>query len=608
MKTTPIKNVAIIAHVDHGKTSLVDCLLRQSNTLSSKEAREERIMDSNQIEKERGITILAKITAINYKNHRINIVDTPGHADFSGEVERVLNMVEGVLLVVCAFEGPKPQTRYVLKKALEKKLKPIVVINKVDRPGVDIQRVENQIYDLFIDLGADEHELDFPFVYASAKSSFARLTADGQNDSTTVILDKLIDVIPSPADLSAKPLQLLVSMIGYDPFLGQMAIGKITQGSLSLNQPFALYEGERKITQARVVKLRRAVGVQNEEVPEVGCGDIAILLGQEPFSVGQTITDCDQPQNLPMLKVDEPTLSMYFMPNDSPFSGKEGQFVTSAHVKTRLNRELRSNVGLYVEEDPEQKEYFKVSGRGELHLSILIENMRREGYEFSVSKPEVVVKKVNGKTLEPFETCLIEVPEAKTGTIMELMPSRKATLKNMASFEGRTTLEFDIPTRGLIGLRSELLTETQGEAIVNHMFDRYDEFSGQIEYRHKGSLISSETGESMAFSLWKLQPRGILFIGPQTKVYEGMIVGEHTRDNDLVVNVCKNKQLTNVRASGSDEAMTLRPHQKMTLEEAIEFINDDELVEVTPKSIRLRKKFLTENERKRYSRQKNDME
>jgi GTP-binding protein len=600
MSTEHLRNVAIIAHVDHGKTSLIDILLRQSHSLSVKDEQVSCIMDSNDLERERGITILSKVTGIQYKNHRINIVDTPGHADFGGEVERVLNMVEGVLLIVCAFEGPMPQTRFVLKKALERKLTPIVILNKIDRPGVNIQNTINRVYDLFIDLGDNDAMLDFPILFASARKGYAKKNVeDPDGEDMSVVFDQILETIPPPENKVMFPLQIQLNMISHDPYLGSMAIGKVRQGKIAVNDMITVVRRNGAMEQERVLKLRRYQGVKTEDVNVVSCGDIAMFVGLEDLCVGETITDSVDPCPLPYISVDEPTLTMNFLPNDSPFSGQEGTYVTSRHLRDRLFRELKSNVGLQVLEHETFKETFKVNGRGELHLSILIETMRREGYEFSVSRPQVILKTIVGVLHEPWEILYCEVPNSKTGVVMETVAKRKGQLKNMIATETRSTLEFLIPTRGLIGFRNELMTGTQGEGVAHHLFHDFLPYSGEIRTRSNGSLIAYDTGTSMNYSLWKLEPRGRLFIDAGLPVYEGMIVGEHSRDNDLVVNVTKNKHLTNVRAAGHDEDTKLTPPKKLTLEESIEFIAEDELVEITPKNIRLRKKYLTENERKR---------
>lgn len=604
MSTEHLRNVAIIAHVDHGKTSLIDVLLRQSHSLSVKDEQVDCIMDSNDLERERGITILSKVTAIQYQGHRINIVDTPGHADFGGEVERVLNMVEGVLLIVCAFEGPMPQTRFVLKKALEKKLTPIVVLNKIDRPGVDVQRVINSVYDLFIDLSADESMLDFPFIYTSARKGYAKKNMEDPDiEDMSVLFDQILQTIPAPENKIMFPLQVQLNMISHDPYLGSMAIGKIRQGKIAVNDVITVARRDGSMVQERVLKLRRYQGVKTEDVSDVSCGDIAMFVGLKDLCVGETITDPMDPCPLPYISVDEPTITMNFLPNDSPFSGQEGTYVTSRHLRDRLFRELKSNVGLQVFEHETFKETFKVNGRGELHLSILIETMRREGYEFAVSRPQVILKTIVGVLNEPWETLYCEVPNNKTGVVMETVSKRKGQLKNMLASETCTTLEFLIPTRGLIGFRNELMTETQGQGVAHHLFHSFLPYSGEIRTRSNGSLIAYDTGVSMNYSLWKTEPRGRLFIEATIPVYAGMIIGEHSRENDLVVNVTKNKHLTNVRAAGHDEDTKLTPPKKLTLEESIEFIAEDELVEITPKNIRLRKKYLSENERKRKARE-----
>ncbi len=587
-----IKNIAIIAHVDHGKTTLVDAMLRQSGIFRENEAVAERVMDSNDLEKERGITILAKNTAVNYNGTKINIVDTPGHADFGGEVERVLKMVDGVLLLVDAFEGAMPQTRFVLKKALQLDLKPIVVVNKIDRPEARPEEVVDEVLELFIELGADDDQLEFPVIYASSREGFAVCDLGGERVDLKPLFDVIIDKVPSPQGELDGTLQLLVSNIDYDEYVGRIAIGRVERGSVKLGQPAIICKKEGNQLNARITKLYCYEGLKRIETLEAKLGDIVAVSGVGDVTIGDTICEVGAPDPLPFVAIDEPTLSMTFSVNNSPFAGREGTFVTSRHLRDRLFKELETNVSLKVEET-DSADAFVVSGRGELHLSILVETMRRQGYEFQVSKPSVIYKEIDGVLMEPIEYLMIDVPEEFMGTVMEKLGQRKSEMVNMTSAnQGYMRLEFRIPARGLIGYRSELLTDTKGNGIMNHVFHGYEPYKGEIPTRTRGSLIAWEDGEAVTYGLYNAQERGTLFITPGTKVYEGMIVGENARYDDLVVNVCKKKHVTNMRASGSDEALRLTPPTNLSLEQALEFIAEDELVEMTPKSIRLRKKVL----------------
>ena len=587
-----VRNIAIIAHVDHGKTTLVDAMLRQSGIFRENEALTERVMDSNDLEKERGITILAKNTAVNYNGIKINIVDTPGHADFGGEVERVLKMVDGVLLLVDAFEGAMPQTRFVLKKALSLNLKPIVVINKIDRPEARPDEVVDEIIELFIELGADDDQLEFPVVYASSREGFAVCDLGGERKDLKPLFDMIIEKVPAPKGDLSGTLQLLVSNIDYDEYVGRIAIGRVERGSVKLNQQAIICKKEGDILNARITKLYCYEGLKRIDTTEAKIGDIVAVSGVGDVTIGDTICDVGAPEPLPFVAIDEPTLSMTFSVNNSPFAGREGTYVTSRHLRDRLFKELETNVSLRVEET-DSADSFKVSGRGELHLSILIETMRRQGYEFQVSKPTVIYREIDGETMEPIEYLMIDVPEEYMGVVMEKLGQRKSEMVNMTSAnQGYMRLEFKIPARGLIGYRSELMTDTKGNGIMNHLFHGYEPFKGEIASRQRGSLVAWEDGEAVTYGLYNAQERGTLFIIPGTKVYEGMIVGENARYDDLVVNVCKKKHVTNMRASGSDEALRLTPPTLLSLEQSLEFIAEDELVEMTPKNIRLRKKIL----------------
>lgn len=598
----PLRNIAIIAHVDHGKTTLVDKLLQQAGTFASHQSVTERVMDSNDLEKERGITILAKNTAVNYEGTHINIVDTPGHADFGGEVERVLSMVDGVLLLVDAVEGPMPQTRFVTRKALALGLKPIVVINKVDRPGARPEWVINQTFELFDKLGANDEQLDFPVVYASALNGYAMLDLKETSQDMRPLFQAVLQHVAPPKGDAQAPLQLQICALDYSSFVGRIGIGRIANGKLKPGQDVVVMKGDELIKKGRVNQVLGFQGLDRVPVEEAQAGDIVLINGIEEVGIGVTIADKEQPVGLPMLSVDEPTLTMNFQVNTSPFAGLEGKFVTSRQIRERLNKELLVNVALRVE-DTEDADVFLISGRGELHLTILLENMRREGYELAVSKPRVLFKTINNERCEPFEQLTVDIEEAHQGAVMEELGRRRGELLDMSSdSNGRARLEYRIPARGLIGFQSEFLTLTRGSGIMAHVFDEYAPVKADIPGRRNGVLISQEQGEAVAYALWNLEDRGRMFVNPGEKLYEGMIIGIHSRENDLVVNPIKGKKLTNVRASGKDEAVTLTPPIKLTLESAIEFIEDDELVEITPQSIRLRKRYLTENERKKASR------
>ena len=599
-----LRNVAIIAHVDHGKTTLVDALLRQSGTFRANEQVQERVMDSNDIEKERGITILSKNTAINYKGIKINIVDTPGHADFGGEVERVLKMVDGVILLVDAFDGPMPQTRFVLSKALALNLVPIVVVNKIDRPGARPKEVVDEILELFMDLNATDEQLDFKVVYASGKNGFAKLSLDDESKDMQPLFETIVNTIPEPAGDKDEPLQLLVTNIDFDEYTGRVGIGRITRGTIRNDETVALCKKDGSIQNIRIGKLYTYSGLNRVETNEAYCGDIVAVNGVTGIEIGETIADVSKPEAVEFVDIDEPTVSMTFSVNDGPFAGKEGKFITSRHLRDRLYKELEKNVSLRVE-DTDTADSFKVSGRGELHLSILIENMRREGFELVVSRPTVIYKAINGVKCEPIEDLTIDVPDEFVGVVMEKIGQRKGEMTNMApstSQSGFTRLEFKIPARGLIGYRGEFMTDTKGNGIMNHSFAGYEPDKGEVTTRTRGTVIAFETGKATGYGLFQAQERTTLFIGPGTQVYAGMIVGENSRSDDLTINVCKEKHLTNTRASGSDDALKLVPPKKMSLEQAIEFITDDELVEVTPESIRLRKKILDPTLRYRASK------
>ena len=587
-----IRNIAIIAHVDHGKTTLVDAMFKESHVFRTNEKMDERVMDSNDLEKERGITILSKNTAVMYNGIKINIVDTPGHADFGGEVERVLKMVDSVLLVVDSYEGPMPQTKFVLK------LKPIVVINKIDKPNARPEEVIDEVFELFLELGADDEQLDFPIIYASAREGFARYNVEDTNDGMEPLFKTIIDHVEPPKGYIDGPFQMLVTTLDSNAFVGKIAIGKVHRGTVRKNQNVALVRQDGTKSNYKITAVFGYNGLKREEVEEAGLGDIIAVSGIVDANIGETIADAANPEALPFVEIDEPTLNMNFMVNDSPFAGKEGEFVTSRHLRDRLMKELETNVSLRVKEIT--PDCFEVSGRGELHLSVLIETMRREGFELQVSKPNVIFKEENGKKMEPMEYLTIDVPEEFMGAVMEKMGPRKAEMVNMTSaVNGYTRLEFIIPARGLIGFRNEFMTDTKGNGIMNHVFEGYAPYKGEIEARSRGSIVSFEQGEAIAYGLFNAQERGRLFITPGTPVYQGMVVGECARAEDLDINVCKGKKLTNTRASGSDDAVKLVPVTTLTLEQSIEFIGNDELVEVTPESIRIRKRYLDAAERKR---------
>lgn len=604
MNNKNIRNIAIIAHVDHGKTTLVDAMLKQSHVFRDNEQVAERIMDSNELEKERGITILSKNTSVMYNDIKINIVDTPGHADFGGEVERVLKTVDGVLLLVDAFEGAMPQTREVLKKSLALGLKPIVVINKIDRPGATPEKVVDQVIELFIELEANDEQLDFPVVYASAKNGIAKMDLSDEATDINCLFETIVNTINPPDCDEEGPAQMLVSNIDYDDYVGRIAIGRIERGSIKVGMPVAICGKEDKITQGRIAKVYTHVGLNKVEVEEGKAGDIIELAGLPDINIGDTICDFNHPEKIPFVDIDEPTVSMTFSVNNGPLAGKEGQFVTSRHIRDRLFKELERNVSLRVKET-DSADSFEVSGRGELHLSVLIETMRREGFELLVSRPKVIIKEIDGVKCEPIEDLVVNVPDDCVGNVIEKLGRRKAEMINMEPAEdGHTKIEFKIPARGLIGYRTEFLTDTKGEGTMNHIFDSYQEYKGDIQARVRGTIVAFESGKSVTYGLYNAQDKGDLFIGPGVEVYEGMIVGLNSRGEDLAINVCKEKHLTNTRASGSDEALRLVPPIQMSLEKAIEFIQDDELVEVTPKSIRLRKKILDTKERERANRNK----
>ncbi|HXU17331.1 MAG TPA: translational GTPase TypA [Terriglobales bacterium] len=595
-----IRNIAIIAHVDHGKTTLVDALLRQSGTFRSNESVIERVMDSNELERERGITILAKNTALFYKGIKINIVDTPGHSDFGGEVERALKMVDGVMLLVDASEGPLPQTRYVLGKALEARLPPIVVINKIDRADARPQEVLNEIYDLFIDLDAGEEQLDFPVLYTNAKAGTAAREQSGRGEDLQPLFEAIVNTIPPPKGEISGRLQVLVANLDYSDYLGRLAIARVFNGTLRTGEEVAIAKLDGSFEKTKITKLFSFAGLKRLDIAETELGDIVAVAGVEGITIGETITDVENPAPLPPITIDEPTIAMQFTVNTSPFAGREGQFVTSRNLRDRLQKELLTNVSLRVE-DGGSTDSFKVMGRGELQLSILLEMMRREGYELMVGKPEIVTKRTaDGRLKEPVERLTVDIPEEFVGVVMEQLGARKSEMINMHNHGyGRVRIEFRVPSRGLIGLRSQLLTDTRGTIVMNSLFDGYTDWQGEIPHRLTGALIADRAGVSTAYSLWNLQERGELFVGPGVDVYEGMVIGENGKDNDLDVNVVREKKLTNMRASTADEAIRLVPHRQLNLEQAIEFIADDEFVEVTPRSLRLRKKTLPANRRKK---------
>lgn len=598
-----LRNIAIIAHVDHGKTTMVDKLLQQAGTFASHQAVTERVMDSGDIEKERGITILAKNTAVNFEGTHINIVDTPGHADFGGEVERVLGMVDGVVLLVDAVEGPMPQTRFVTKKALALGLKPIVVINKVDRPGARPDWVINHTFDLFANLGATDEQLDFPVVYASALNGFATLDMKTPSETMRPLFETILKHVEPPAGDSDAPLQLQISALDYSTYTGRLGVGRVRNGRIKPGQVVAVMREDEQVAQGRINQVLGFKGLERVPVEEAEAGDIVIISGIEEIGIGFTICDRDKPIGLPHLGVDEPTLTMDFMVNTSPLAGTEGKFVTSRQIRDRLTKELLVNVALRVE-DTEDTDVFRVSGRGELHLTILLENMRREGFELAVAKPRVVYREIDGVKCEPYEVLTVDLEDENQGAVMEELGRRRGEMQNMESDgNGRTRLEYKIPARGLIGFQGEFLTLTRGTGLMAHIFDEYAPVKADMPGRRNGVLISAEHGEAVAYALWKLQDRGKMFSSPGDKLYEGMVIGIHSRDNDLIVNPIKGKQLTNVRASGTDEAVRLIPPVALSLESAVEFIDDDELVEITPKSIRIRKRFLLEHERKRAAKE-----
>jgi GTP-binding protein len=598
-----LRNIAIIAHVDHGKTTMVDKLLQQSGTFAAYQAVTERVMDSNDLEKERGITILAKNTSVIYEGTKINIVDTPGHADFGGEVERVLGMVDGVVLLVDAVEGPMPQTRFVTKKALALGLKPIVVINKVDRPGARTDWVINHTFDLFANLGATDEQLDFPVVYASALNGFAKLNMNDESDNMRPLFETILKHVESPKGNSDAPLQMQISALDYSTYTGRLGVGRVVNGRIKPGQQVTVMNGDQQVGQGKINQVLGFVGLERVPVEGAEAGDIIIISGIDNIGIGFTIADRENPIGLPVMGVDEPTLTMDFMVNSSPLAGTEGKFITSRQIRDRLTKELLVNVALRVE-DTEDTDVFRVSGRGELHLTILLENMRREGFEIAVAKPRVVYREINGEKCEPYEVLTVDVEDENQGAVMEELGRRRGEMQNMESDgNGRTRLEYKIPARGLIGFQGEFLTLTRGTGLMAHIFDEYAPVKADMPGRRNGVLISAEQGEAVAYALWKLQDRGKMFSVPGDKLYEGMVIGIHSRDNDLIVNPIKGKQLTNVRASGTDEAVRLIPPVALTLESAVEFIDDDELVEITPKNIRIRKRFLLEHERKRASKE-----
>ena len=598
MKREDLRNIAIIAHVDHGKTTLVDGLLKQSGLFRSNEKVQERMMDNIDLERERGITIMAKNTAVDYLGTKINIVDTPGHADFGGEVERTLKMVDGVLLMVDASEGPLPQTRFVLRKALELNLPPIIVINKIDRPDARIQEVLNEVYDLFIDLDATEDQLEFPIVYTNARTGIAKLSMDDDTKDFKVLFEQILKTIPAPEADPAEVLQLLVTNIDYNDYVGRLAVGRIFSGTIKVGDWVLVVQDNDVTVKTKITSLFGFQGLARVDLKEATIGDIVAIAGIEGINIGDTITDAENPKPLPRIKVDEPTISMVFSINTSPFAGKEGKYVTSRNLRERLEKELLYNVSIKV--DFENTDAFKVLGRGELQLAILIEMMRREGYELSVSMPESVTKTINGTLHEPMENLVIDVPEEYVGVVTQQIGMRRGRMQKMQNNgHGRVRLEFRIPSRGLIGFRSQFLTDTRGTGLLNHLFDGYEPWQGQISKRMTGALVSDRTGRTTAYALFHLQPRGTLFVTEGTSVYEGMVVGENSRDNDLDVNVTKEKKMSNMRSSGADEALQLVPPRLLSMEQAIEFIKEDELVEITPTSVRIRKKVLDPNKRPR---------
>ena len=600
-----IRNIAIIAHVDHGKTTLVDHMLRQTGTFRDNQQVQTRVMDSNALERERGITILAKNTSVRYNDVKINIVDTPGHADFGGEVERTLTMVNGVLLLVDAAEGPLPGTKFVLKKSLDLGLTPIVVINKIDRKDARAHEVLDMVFELFLSLGANDKQLDFPTVYCIAKQGIAKREMADEGTDLRPLFDTILGTVPPPQGDPAGPFRMLVTSIDYNDYLGRLGIGRIQRGAIKLGSAMKVVRRDGVVDDARVTKIYAFEGLRRTEVAEASMGEIIAIAGMEDVDIGETIADAADPAPLPFVDIEEPTLSMHFLVNDSPFSGQDGKYVTTRHLSERLARELRSNVSLRIELT-DSPDAFKVSGRGELHLAILIENMRREGYELQVSRPEVITKRIDDVLCEPMEHVIIDVPEEHVGVVIENLGRRRGVLKNMITSEGTARLEFIVPARGLIGFRGEFLTQTKGTGLLHHNFHGYEPLKEGIQRRTKGALIATETGVAVAYGMWKLQERSVFFIDPGTRVYTGMIVGENAREHDMGVNVCKTKQLTNMRASGSDEAVRLEPPHLMTLEQAIEWIGDDELVEVTPQFIRLRKRYLGASDRARAAKKKSE--
>ncbi|MEX1140002.1 MAG: translational GTPase TypA [Bacteroidota bacterium] len=602
-----IRNIAIIAHVDHGKTTLVDYMLRQTGTFRANQELVTRVMDSNDLERERGITILAKNTSVFHRsaNHpngiKINIVDTPGHADFAGEVERTLKMVDGVLLLVDAAEGPLPGTKFVLKKSLELNLLPIVVINKIDRKDARPHEVLDEVFELFLSLGAHDHQLDFPTIYAIAKQGIAKRELEEEGTNLEPLFEAIISRVPPPQGDPSLPFQMLVTTIDYNDYLGRLGIGRISRGSIRYGSPMKVVHRDGGVDDARVTKIYTFDGLKRVEVTEAHVGDIIAIAGMEDVDIGETIADAADPSPLPFVAIDEPTLSMNFIVNNSPLAGQEGKYVTTRNLGERLARELRSNVSLRVELT-DSPDAFKVSGRGELHLAILIETMRREGYEFQVSRPEVILKRIDDVLSEPMEHVIIDVPDEFVGGVIENLGRRKGEMKNMLQIQGNTRVEFIVPARGLIGFRSEFMTQTKGTGILHHNFHGYEPYKGELTHRTRGAIVALEDGAAVAYAMWKLSERSTFFVEPGTRVYAGMIVGENSRDQDMVVNVCKTKQLTNMRASGSDEAVRLEPPRILSLEQAIEWIGDNEYVEVTPKSIRLRKRWLDHNERNRMTK------
>ncbi|MDD5751642.1 MAG: translational GTPase TypA [Candidatus Peribacteraceae bacterium] len=596
-----IRNIAIIAHVDHGKTTLVDALLKQGGAFADYEEVGELLMDSNAQEKERGITIYAKNTSITYKDCKINIVDTPGHADFGSEVERILRTVDCVILVVDAQEGPMPQTKFVLKKSLELGLKPMVVINKIDKPAARPMEVVDEVFDLFVALKANNEQLDFPYLFAVAREGIAKRTIEDRSEDLAPLFDLILSHVPEAQQNLTAPFRMQPSSLAYDNYLGRLAIGRVYEGVARPGDNVFVKTTDGSVRKGKITKVFVSDGLKRKEVKEADAGDIVTIAGIPDIYVGETITTDENADLLPAIRIDPPTISMNFLVNNSPFAGKEGKLVTTRHIKARLEKERETNVGLHVEEIP-NSDMYKVSGRGELHLSVLIEDMRREGFELQVSRPEVIMQHVNGKECEPIEHAIIDVPEAFTGTVIDMLARRKGEMLDMKTHEGHTRLEFKVPTRGLLGFRGDFIIETRGEGILTHSFLTYEPFKGELAGRTHGSMISMENGVTVAFALWGLQERGRLFVIPQTKVYVGMIVGESAKSDDMTVNPTKEKKLSNMRASGSDEAINLVPVQPMTLEQALEYIAEDELVEVTPSSIRLRKKFLTENDRRKARR------